>query len=45
LPKKKKLEAVPSTSYAMGTVFFDAEGCSLFKLLPQGETFSAARYL
>jgi hypothetical protein len=29
----------------MGTVFFDAEGCILFKLLPQGETINAAHYL
>jgi hypothetical protein len=44
LPKKKKLKTVPVTCKVTGTIFLEAEGCTVVKFLI-GETMNAAIFL
>jgi len=44
-PSKKKAKTVPSAAKVMGTVFWDAEGWILTKLLEPGQAITAARYI
>lgn len=44
-PKKKEPKTMPAACKTMGTVFWDAKGCILVRILPQGGTINAAHYL
>jgi histone-lysine N-methyltransferase SETMAR len=44
-PKKNKPKTMPADCKIMAIVFWDATGCILVKILPQGETINPACYL